>query len=291
MIVSLFEDLDLVDDCCKIGDVEFRLFDRIPNTPPPDDHFRLMKSRAYLHLYKNAFRSVSDRRFDRVFEIGIFEGGSTAFWTEVLRPQRLVAIDIAWQGDSVCFERWVRAWRGQVTTIWGVDQADKTELLNIARSNALEPLDLVIDDGSHDYLRTKASFESLFPLLREGGLYIVEDWSWDLAPHPRPNRPLSPLVGQLATLVGSGTGAASRMWVETPFFMIERGHAHLPSSSLETWIATHHFPRASRLSRLAMSAARSQTVALLEENRLGRGALQAARRLTKPGRSEPNSKT
>jgi hypothetical protein len=40
------------------------------------------------------------------------------------------------------------------------------------------PLDLVIDDASHIYGPTKASFQALFPLLRPGGLYLIEDWAW-----------------------------------------------------------------------------------------------------------------
>ena len=39
-----------------------------------------------------------------------------------------------------------------------------------------EPLDLVIDDASHLYGPTMASFEVLFPRLRPGGLYVIEDW-------------------------------------------------------------------------------------------------------------------
>jgi hypothetical protein len=43
-------------------------------------------------------------------------------------------------------------------------------------------VDLVVDDASHTYEATKTSFEILFPLLRPGGIYIIEDWSW--AHHP-----------------------------------------------------------------------------------------------------------
>jgi hypothetical protein len=40
------------------------------------------------------------------------------------------------------------------------------------------PVDLVIDDASHLYDESRASFETLFPLLHPGGLYIIEDWRW-----------------------------------------------------------------------------------------------------------------
>ncbi|MFP3608175.1 class I SAM-dependent methyltransferase, partial [Paraburkholderia sp. SIMBA_053] len=37
---------------------------------------------------------------------------------------------------------------------------------------------LVVDDASHFYEQTKTSFKTLFPLVRPGGLYIIEDWNW-----------------------------------------------------------------------------------------------------------------
>ncbi len=40
-------------------------------------------------------------------------------------------------------------------------------------------INLVIDDASHLYQETKVSFETLFPLLRPGRLYVIEDWNSD----------------------------------------------------------------------------------------------------------------
>ena len=51
-------------------------------------------------------------------------------------------------------------------------------------------LDLVVDDASHAYEETKTSFEVLFPLLRPGGIYVIEDWSW--AHHPDYQSPDAP---------------------------------------------------------------------------------------------------
>ena len=50
-------------------------------------------------------------------------------------------------------------------------------------------LDLVIDDASHELHATKASFETLFPLLRSGGWYIIEDWIWETVPCREPDHP------------------------------------------------------------------------------------------------------
>lgn len=43
----------------------------------------------------------------------------------------------------------------------------------MAESDA--PYDIIIDDGSHMVRHVIASFEALFPYLRRGGLYIIED--------------------------------------------------------------------------------------------------------------------
>jgi len=38
----------------------------------------------------------------------------------------------------------------------------------------------VIDDASHRLEPTRASLETLFPRLREGGLFLIEDWRWQI---------------------------------------------------------------------------------------------------------------
>jgi hypothetical protein len=36
-------------------------------------------------------------------------------------------------------------------------------------------LDIVLDDGSHHSRHMRVSFETLFPLVTDGGIYVVED--------------------------------------------------------------------------------------------------------------------
>ncbi len=44
------------------------------------------------------------------------------------------------------------------------------------------PYDLIIDDGSHVSFHQQLTFQTLFPSLRPGGLYIIEDLHWQ-SPH------------------------------------------------------------------------------------------------------------
>ena len=65
-----------------------------------------------------------------------------------------------------------------VRPYYGVDQADGDRLREIVAAEFRgEPIDLVVDDASHRYGATLASFETLFPLMRPGGLYVIEDWA------------------------------------------------------------------------------------------------------------------
>ena len=69
-----------------------------------------------------------------------------------------------------------------VHAYYGVDQGDAATLRRIVADEfGGEPLDLVIDDASHLLDPTRSSFNVLFPLLRPGGVYVIEDWGVDLS--------------------------------------------------------------------------------------------------------------
>lgn len=67
-----------------------------------------------------------------------------------------------------------------VRPYYGIDQADRGRLTEILDEElGGEMIDLVIDDASHLYAETVASFETVFPRVRPGGLFVVEDWNAD----------------------------------------------------------------------------------------------------------------
>ena len=69
----------------------------------------------------------------------------------------------------------------RVRPYYGVDQVDSARLVTIvAEEFGDERLDLVVDDASHSLEPTRTSFETLFPRLRDGGLYLIEDWNWQI---------------------------------------------------------------------------------------------------------------
>ena len=61
---------------------------------------------------------------------------------------------------------------------FSTSQSNGEVLEYVVRNELANELDLVVDDASHTYEQTKASFEILFSLLQPGGIYLIEDWSW-----------------------------------------------------------------------------------------------------------------
>ena len=145
-----------------------------------EECFLFHKRRRMMDQYAAFWRSRPDFRPGKILELGIFDGGSLALWFEHFLPEKIVGIDLSQRTDSKYFQRYVadggRA--GRIKTYWGTDQADRKRLRELVTQEFDGSLDLVVDDASHLFEQTKVSFETLFPLLRPAGLYIIEDWSW-----------------------------------------------------------------------------------------------------------------
>jgi len=135
----------------------------------------VLKTRRQLDNYVELLAGRSVRN---VVELGIDRGGSAIFLDKLLRPQRLVAVDLR-AVPPPALEHYLQApgRKDVIRAHYGVDQSDKARLGAILdEAFGDEPIDLVIDDASHVYGPTVASFEAIFPRLREGALYVVEDW-------------------------------------------------------------------------------------------------------------------
>jgi predicted O-methyltransferase YrrM len=115
-----------------------------------------------------------------IVELGISQGGSTALAALVANPRKLVAVELSDEPIEELQDLLDETGASdRVHTYFGVDQADRARLVQILDDEfGSEPLDLVIDDASHLLEPTRASFEVLFPRLRPGGLFIIEDWNW-----------------------------------------------------------------------------------------------------------------
>jgi Methyltransferase domain len=140
-----------------------------------DNQFTLMKPASLLQRYEPLLVGF-DR--PRMMELGIAYGGSLAYFALRARPTKLVGIEYA-PNRLGHLDRLIesRDLSSSVRPYYGVDQADRDRLREIASVEFQgQPLDLVVDDASHRYDPTPASFETLFPLMRPGSMYVIEDW-------------------------------------------------------------------------------------------------------------------
>lgn len=163
----------------RIGGSIFQSVTKISDlfTMKEADGYILGKTRRYIDKY---VEHLVGEDFKNIFELGIFRGGSTVFFAEFLRPNKLVAIDFETRQIKRLNDFSIEPRNlGKVKPYYGVNQADILRLDEIFRAEfGTEKLDIVIDDASHLLDETRKSFNYLFPRLRSGGLYFIEDWSW-----------------------------------------------------------------------------------------------------------------
>jgi predicted O-methyltransferase YrrM len=165
------------DDAWRVGDTEFIRSFAFDSTA---QRFCIRKDASLMRLYEAL---CTEMLGGRIVELGIADGGSTALIALAAQPRKLVACELAAEprpGLNAFIQQ--RQLTDVVRPFYGVDQADRQEFARIlgAEFQGL-PIDLVIDDASHLYEPTLASFEVLFPRLRPGGLFVIEDWAADFA--------------------------------------------------------------------------------------------------------------
>lgn len=115
--------------------------------------------------YRDGFGEFGGHRPVRFLEIGVEGGGSLEIWRRYFGPEAVIfGIDI----DERCLER-----AADDVEVRIGDQADPMFLQKVVQE--MGGVDLVLDDGSHIAKHQRASFDTLFPLLSDGGVYVVED--------------------------------------------------------------------------------------------------------------------
>src|SRR5579863_4330683 len=198
------------------------------------DHFIFYKTRELVEQYREFFDERPEFAPKQIFELGLWDGGSMVFWAELFQPARHVGVDIQNKQNSPYFQKYLAQAhvQGRLKPFWTVDQGDTGRLNGILKAEFNGPLDLVIDDASHLFAPTLASFNTLFPRLRPGGLYIIEDWAWGhWASFLKPDhawaaeRPLTELIVLLLEAAGTARSFIRRLHVFQGFVVVERGDA------------------------------------------------------------------
>jgi len=112
-------------------------------------------------IYYKYFNSLKNHKLN-ILEIGVKHGASLRTWRDFFPNAIVHGIDTKLV-DIQDNERIILHFGSQ----------DDVKFLKSINQN----FDIIIDDGSHLMSHQKISFETLFPLLNQNGLYIIEDLS------------------------------------------------------------------------------------------------------------------
>lgn len=183
----------------------------------------LEKSFEILNAYDQLYSTLlSDFLPRKVLEIGVKHGGSLALFEHVFSKIF---------GKDSCPE------------IVGIDREPKLTALSAAHLerhvahvsvvtaeapgglDAVEgPFDLVIDDGSHAFEDILGTFETLWPRMSPGGVYVVEDWRTDASrPFDFMRLLLDRMFGYWPDVAGPGNGAPVKIDVFRDLLAIRKG--------------------------------------------------------------------
>ena len=151
-------------------------------------------------------RHVKRRSVRCMLEIGIggyddpaVGGSSLMMWRNYLPKATIYGLDL--------YEKHLEAPRVIVL------QADQSDPASLERAVAdCPPFDFVVDDGSHIASHTRTAFETLFPKLKPGGLYAIEDLWWAYESEYEGGPPGTPgtavdLIQRLIDRTQAGSGA------------------------------------------------------------------------------------
>lgn len=216
----------------SIGEVDFK---RRSWTKPEEqstlDELLVFKERWMLDRYATLIKNHQPKQ---IFELGIDRGGSCVFFHKLASAEKLVAIELDTQRiEAVDQYIEMHKLENSLIPLYGVNQADSEGLKQIVDEEFGDKgLDLVIDDASHFLDETRSSFNTLFPRMNRGGIYIIEDWSWahktvdnpDEATGFFPDRePLTKLIFELVLACSSTRGLINKIEINRNSATIWRG--------------------------------------------------------------------
>lgn len=118
---------------------------------------------GYVRQYTELFEPIR-REPIRLLELGVLDGASIRMWQEYFPSGEITALDC----EPRCMQ-----YEGERIKVYIGAQQDRDLCQKIAAERG--PFDIVIDDASHYGEAQKASLTYLYPHLKPGGYYIIED--------------------------------------------------------------------------------------------------------------------
>ncbi|KAI1694192.1 methyltransferase domain-containing protein [Ditylenchus destructor] len=119
----------------------------------------------YTRIYPMYFYRLKDEPI-QLLEIGIFRGQSVRLWENYFSKAELHFIDLPDHRDYI-------EYYSNRSQYHFINQTHVDQL--IAMANTSGPFDVIIYDAGHNMNEQILSFETLFPYVKAGGMYVIED--------------------------------------------------------------------------------------------------------------------
>jgi cephalosporin hydroxylase len=138
---------------------------------PLERYFRTNRGRQiykWTHYFEVYHRHLARYRHKSItlVEFGVYQGGSLQMWRRYFgRRARIWGVDINPDCKQFIDDPGICVRIG--------DQEDRDFLR--ALITEIGPIDVVIDDGGHTMAQQLATFDVVYPAVRPGGVYLVED--------------------------------------------------------------------------------------------------------------------
>ena len=163
----------------------------------------------YTEVYSQYFSPLKDKPI-KFLEIGIYKGASVKLWEEYFKAADLHFMDITFQNAEYFSNR---------SQYHLCNQESIAELRNLINTTGGD-FDVILDDGGHTMNQQITSFKTLFPHVKSGGMYIIEDLHTSYWPHWGGGNHRGTAIAFLKSLiddvnfVGQRTGKASHLNVD-----------------------------------------------------------------------------
>ncbi len=117
---------------------------------------------GYCDVYEKHLNHLRNQQI-KILEIGVFYGASLRMWRDYFPNAIIHGIDLNIQ----------RCGNIENVFLHHIDVGDTTQLEKFCLEHG--PFDLVIDDASHTMKHQQKTFNCIWPLLSNDGIYIIED--------------------------------------------------------------------------------------------------------------------
>lgn len=140
-----------------------------------EDELSLIAKKYNTDKYQHRYTPVYYEKFwssrydiNKILEIGIADGSSLRTWSEAFPNTKIYGVDNREECVMSCKDI------PRTEAIFG-DITNKETIEKIKRICGND-IDMILDDGSHMSNDMITAFNFLFPILKDGGYYIIEDF-------------------------------------------------------------------------------------------------------------------